>query len=43
MKKKLILKKEALKNLTPAELDHVAGGASNVALDTTLTAQCNFL
>ncbi len=43
MKKKLILKKEALKNLTPAELDHVAGGGSNIAPDTTLTAMCNSL
>ncbi len=37
MKKKLILKKEALKNLTPAELAHVAGGTSN-DVPTTL---CN--
>jgi hypothetical protein len=43
MKKKLTLKKEALKNLTPAQLDHVAGGASYVAPDTTVSSQCNFL
>jgi hypothetical protein len=43
MKKKLILKKEALKNLTPAELDHVAGGVINIAPADALTAMCNSL
>lgn len=38
---KLTLKKEALKNLTPAELGHVAGGTGNAVPDTILSAQCN--
>jgi hypothetical protein len=43
MKKKLVLKKEALKNLTPAELDHVAGGASNIVPNDVPTTLCNSL
>jgi hypothetical protein len=39
MKKKLVLKKEALKNLTPAELDQVVGGGVN---DPT-SVSCNFV
>jgi hypothetical protein len=43
MKKKLILKKEALKNLTPVELDHVAGGVINIAPNDVLSVPCNSL
>jgi hypothetical protein len=43
MKKKLILKKEALKNLSPAALDQVVGGASNVSANDPTSVSCNFL